>query len=638
VVQSERRRFFHGLRAAPIGALNVARDRVSLPAGLIGLTRLERICLSIVALLLILAAVGPYVAPFPTETGNLSNRLAPPSWPHILGTDENGMDILSRILAAPRSDVTAALVAVALAVCFGACLGVIAGYFEGSERRLRAWGGAGILRLLDVVQAFPVFILALVLVALRGNSLVNIIIAIAFVNMPVFIRLVRTEVLSLREAPFAEAARVAGNRDLQIGFKHLLPNALSPMVAQISVSIGFAIILTAGLSFVGAGVSPPTPELGAMIASGSSELILGHWWPSVFPGIALGLTVFAFAVVGDGVGRVLLGPGRFASVEISEAKRLGLMSAPLSIGDFGDTVRETLLEKSVGHENGTDQAPRPSSREDDAGSIEEGTTAQPLLSVANLVVGFGTSAGVRTALDDVSFSLHRGETLAIVGETGAGKSVLVRSILRLLPENAHVLRGAVQFEGEDLLAMPDKTLRSVRGSQIAAILPDAKSQLNPVLRVGDLMVAGLRSHQKISRRDARARATSLLKLVGIPDPERRLRAFPRELSGGMAQRVCIALAIMHNPALIIADEPTAGLDVTVQRQVLDLMADLVLSRNTAQLVVTRDLGIVAHYSQRVAVMQSGRIVEVDQTPYLFEDPRHSYTRRLVAAAREGVSS
>lgn len=270
-----------------------------------GLARLEKIGLTIVAVILVLAVIGPLIAPFPTETGSPGSSMRPPGWPHIFGTDENGMDIFSRVISAPRVDVTVALVATAISVLVGTPLGVLAGFFDGRGNRFASGMSEATLRVLDVVQAFPVFILALVLVAIRGAGIVNIIAAVAFVNAPVFLRLARGEVLALRERPYAEAARAVGNSDAAIAFRHLLPNALPALLVQVSVTIGFSILLTAGLSFVGAGVKPPTPELGAMIASGSKYLILGQWWATVFPGIALGVMVFAFGVTGEAIGRML---------------------------------------------------------------------------------------------------------------------------------------------------------------------------------------------------------------------------------------------------------------------------------------------------------------------------------------------
>lgn len=263
--------------------------------------------------------------------------------------------------------------------------------------------------------------------------------------------------------------------------------------------------------------------------------------------------------------------------------------------------------------------------------------SQPILQLEGVTVETAGKHAV-PLIQDVSLELGVGDVIGVVGEAGAGKTVLVRTVLRLLPENVRLARGAVRFKGTDLGRLGEAELRRLRGAELAPILPDAKSQLNPLLRVGDMMIAVLRTREKVSAADARARAASLLQTVGITDPARRLQAYPHELSGGMAQRVCIALALMHSPSVIVADEPTAGLDVTVQRQVLDLMIGLVRARDAAQLIVTRDLGIVAHYCGRVAVMQGGRIVEMAPTLQLFDSPAHPHTRELLRAVRrEGIT-
>lgn len=565
------------------------------------LTPLELFSFVVVLFCLFLMVLGPNIAPYPPEDPHPEERLQPPSAAHWFGTDENGMDVLSRIIAAPRVDIFIGLVSAVLSVAFGVPLGVLAGIFEGTSRRVASLMGEGILRLLDVLQAFPVFILAMVLVAIRGPSMINIIAAIAFVNTPVFLRLARAEMLSLRERTYAEAARSIGNTESALAFKHLLPNALPPLLSQVSVTVGFAILLTSGLSYVGAGIAPPTPELGGMIASGARNMILGFWWPPLFPGIVLGLIVFCFSVTGDALGR-LLEPG-------AEKATGGRKKAQELIRQIAVTAPNAV--QAVLH----DQA------------------AQSILEVRGLNVEFPQTDGRGTlrALDDVTLSIAPGEIAGVIGGPGVGKSVLVRSILGLPPEGA-ITWGEVYFRGRDILAMPPDELRGLRGTGIAHILPGAKTQLNPVIRSGDMITAVIRAHTKISRKEAHRQAAAALQAVGIMDPEKRLAAYPHELSGGMAQRVCIALALIHDPVLIVADEPTFGLDVTVQRQVLDLMADLASRRGFSQLIVTRDLGIVANYCQRVFVMQAGRIIENGSPENLFLKPRHPYTQQLIQQA------
>ncbi len=236
-------------------------------------------------------------------------------------------------------------------------------------------------------------------------------------------------------------------------------------------------------------------------------------------------------------------------------------------------------------------------------------------------------------LSGISFSLGAGERLAIVGESGAGKSVLVKAVLGLLPTQLQISSGQVRYGEVDLLKLDKSKLRSLRSKHIAATLATAKSQLHPLTTVGGTFAAALRAHQRISTPEARQRSIELLRMVGMNDPEQRLDAYPHELSGGMAQRVCIALALMYRPRLLIADEPTAGLDVTVQRQVLDLMAKLASETGTAQLIVTSDLGIAAHYCDKVAVMRAGRVIEINETCAFFDAPVHPYSKQLLGSVR-----
>jgi peptide/nickel transport system permease protein len=211
---------------------------------------------------------------------------------HWFGTDSTGLDVFSRVLAAPRTDIVIALAATALSVILGTLLGLLAGFY-----RNRLTGT--LMRTSDVVQSFPVFILAMMLVALAGRNAINIVLTLAVLYVPIYIRLTRAQVLSQRERAYVEAARAMGNREIMIAGKHVLSNSLAPSLIQSSVTIGWAILLTAGLSFVGAGVRPPTPEWGGMIATGAPTLILGEWWPSIFPGIAISLTVFGYAIIGN---------------------------------------------------------------------------------------------------------------------------------------------------------------------------------------------------------------------------------------------------------------------------------------------------------------------------------------------------
>lgn len=262
----------------------------------------------------------------------------------------------------------------------------------------------------------------------------------------------------------------------------------------------------------------------------------------------------------------------------------------------------------------------------------------PLLDVQDLRVSFHGDAGVTPVLNGVSFALKSGETLGIVGESGSGKTVLVRTILGLLRSPWRVESGRVLFEGEDLLGKSEEALRNVRGRTIALTTPEPRKHLNPLMPIGEQIANVILAHSDVQLQAAQRRVAELLAAVGIPDPRRRLRSYPHELSGGMCQRVIIAMALAHSTKVLIADEPTAGLDVTISRQILDLMQDLVRDFRTSLILVSRDLGVVAHYCQRVAVVYAGEVVEAASVPVFFRHAAHPYSRHLIRAAEAARDS
>ena len=256
----------------------------------------------------------------------------------------------------------------------------------------------------------------------------------------------------------------------------------------------------------------------------------------------------------------------------------------------------------------------------------------PLLEVRDLHVAHRGEAGRVPVLNGVDVSLEAGKSLGIVGESGSGKTILVRAMLGLLRPPWRIEAGRVLFDGQDLLTRSEDELRAIRGRVIALTTPEPRKHLNPLLPVGDQIVNVLRAHSELSRSAARARAEELLRAVGIPDPKRRLSSYPHELSGGMCQRVIISMALAHSTRVLLADEPTAGLDVTISRQILDLMHDLVRDFRTSLMLVSRDLGVVAHYCERVAVMYGGQVAEVAGVGTFFAGAAHPYSRHLIRAA------
>ena len=255
----------------------------------------------------------------------------------------------------------------------------------------------------------------------------------------------------------------------------------------------------------------------------------------------------------------------------------------------------------------------------------------PLIDVQHLTVLFEGSRSTVTAVDDVSLQIAAGETLGLVGESGSGKSVTAFSILRLVPPPGRIAGGRILFEGRDLLALPEREMRQIRGARISLIFQEPMTALNPVMRVGDQIAEALTVHGQASRQEAAARAVELLDAVHIPDARRRVRDYPHQLSGGMRQRVMIAIALACHPALVIADEPTTALDVTIQAQVLDLLRELRARYNLALLLITHDFGVIAEMADRVAVMYRGAIVEEGPVRQILRSPVHEYTRSLLAA-------
>ncbi|MGX9429707.1 MULTISPECIES: ABC transporter ATP-binding protein [Bradyrhizobium] len=264
--------------------------------------------------------------------------------------------------------------------------------------------------------------------------------------------------------------------------------------------------------------------------------------------------------------------------------------------------------------------------------MSEAGKAEAVLEVKNLKTVFFTNSGLFKAVDDVSFSVRRGETLAIVGESGCGKSVTALSVMRLVPDPpGKIVGGEIVLEGKNLLALDDEAMRKIRGNRISMIFQEPMTSLNPVMRIGDQITEALRLHQEISGKEAWRQAVDMLRLVRIPEPERRAQEYPHQLSGGMRQRAMIAMALACRPALLIADEPTTALDVTIQAQILALMVDLQKKLGTGLILITHDLGVVAQTAQRVIVMYAGRKVEEASVEALFENPLHPYTRGLMAS-------
>ncbi len=538
--------------------------------------------------------------------------------------------MFSRILYGARLSIAVSTGTVAVALLIAVPVGLVAGYHGGRIEY-------AIMRLTDAMMSFPGLVLAIALVAVLGPSLKNTMIAIAVVLIPGFTRLVRGQALAIREESFIEASRSIGSPTRRIIFRRVFPNLLSPLVVQVSIALGIVLLAEASLSFIGLGARPPEISWGAMLRQ-ASEVILTHPGQMYAPGLAIALTVLSFNTLGDGIldaptagsgsRRGRRGRRRGLTFVEREAGAETAVAAP--VDDAISNIEAAPIEPSHAHAGaeptgmttvtlGTGTGPSPAPLEADV-----------LLAVDGLTVQFATARGWATVVDDVAFQIRKGETLGLVGESGSGKTVTSLSVMRLLPSPpSRITGGSVRFDGRELLTLPFKEMAKLRGSRIAMVFQDPMSSLNPALTIQHQIGQVVRWHEGGRKRDATRRADEVLEMVGIP--RRRATSYPHELSGGQRQRAMIAMALVCRPSLLIADEPTTALDVTIQAQVLELMHDLRSELGMSILFVTHDLGVVADICDRVAVMYAGQIAETAEVRELFHHPKHPYTEGLLRA-------
>jgi peptide/nickel transport system permease protein len=534
--------------------------------------------------LAVVSVAGNALAPHNPSSQAFDPFLKPFRGAHLLGTDDVGRDVLSRLLVAARPSLVVALLTVVLASAVALPLGLIAGYAG-------RWPDAVISRLMDALFAFPPLVLALAVASLLGAGVINGALAISAVFVPGFVRLVRAQVLAVREETYIEAAVSLGATPTRIVRRHVLPNVASPLVVQAALSFGYALLAEAGLSYLGLG--PGGPSWGDMLHrsfASKYDAPLGVVWP----GLAITITVLACNLVGDGL-----------------RDSLGIDAGSLH------PYRPARHRPRV-------RVPAPRTPPDDG----------PALSVRGLSVEL---AG-HPVITDVTFDVHPGETVGLVGESGCGKTITALGIMGLLPARvARVSSGEVLLTGRDLVAMSTAARRALQGDEIAMIFQEPMTSLNPAFSVGEQIAELVRTHRGASRRAAWARAVEMLDRVGIPDAARRAKEYPHRFSGGMRQRVMIAMALACDPQVLIADEPTTALDVTVQAQILELLRSLQQERGMAVVFVTHDLGVVAEICDRVVVMYAGQVVEHGTAAELFARPAHPYTRALLASLPQTVA-
>jgi peptide/nickel transport system permease protein len=557
---------------------------------------ISRVAVCFLAVVVLVALCAPLLAPHdPLDQQAPVDGSGHPSAGHWMGQDSLGRDILSRLMYGARWSLAIGLGATALALVVGALLGALAATSRKAVDET-------LMRCLDVVMAFPGIALAAVLVAVFGGGITVLICAIAFLFTPPVARVVRANVLDQYGEDYVTAERVIGARTPHIVLRHVAVNCAAPVLVFCTVQVAEAIVFEASLSFIGAGVRPPDPSWGSVIADGKNMVLTGGWWATVFPGLLMLITVLSLNILSEGVSDAWAAP---AAREVSAPATEDRLEAP-----------EPGSGKVLELPGLTEAAARLRSR---ARPLPSG---QPVLTVENLAIGFDVRHGGVDIVDGISFEVLPGEVLGLVGESGCGKSLTALTVMGLEPKGARV-RGHVRFAQRQLIGEPMRVRRRLLGHEMAMIYQDALSSLNPAMTIRAQL-------KQVIRRGGKRTATELLELVGL-DPERTLRSYPHELSGGQRQRVLIAMALSRSPRLIIADEPTTALDVTVQAQVIELLLRLRAELDFALILVSHDLALVSAVTDRVVVMYGGQIVETGVTADLVEAPAHHYTRGLLGS-------
>ncbi|MBA2806059.1 dipeptide/oligopeptide/nickel ABC transporter permease/ATP-binding protein [Streptomyces sp. KM273126] len=558
---------------------------------------LSRIAVCFLSVVVLVALLAPLLAPHdPLDQQGLVDGTGAPSADHWMGQDSLGRDILSRLMYGARWSLAIGLGATGLALIVGAVIGAVAATSRKAVDET-------LMRCLDVVMAFPGIALAAVLVAVFGGGITVLICAIAFLFTPPVARVVRANVLDQYGEDYVTAERVIGARTPHIVVKHVAINCAAPVLVFCTVQVAEAIVFEASLSFIGAGVRPPDPSWGSVIADGKNMVLTGGWWATVFPGLLMLVTVLSLNILSEGVSDAWAAPApRDVEARTGERDRL---EAP-----------EPGSGKVLQLPGLTEAARR---LRDRARPLPGG---QPVLSVESLAIGFEQRHGGVDIVDGISFDVHPGEVVGLVGESGCGKSLTALAVMGLEPKGARV-RGQVRFGRRNLLAEPMRVRRRLLGHDMAMIYQDALSSLNPAMTIRAQL-------KQVVRRGGRRTPAELLELVGL-DPDRTLRSYPHELSGGQRQRVLIAMALSREPRLIVADEPTTALDVTVQAQIIELLLRLREELDFALILVSHDLALIADVTDRVIVMYGGRIVETGVTADLVGSPSHHYTRGLLGS-------
>lgn len=543
---------------------------------------------SIVLLIIVLGVLfANLLAPFAPEEQDLAAGFQLPSLTHPLGTGNLGKDVLSRLMFGGRVTLVATVIAVGVFLLVGVLFGMVAGYRGG-------WFDQLVLKGADIAFAIPSFIMLLVVLAIFPGA-ENLAMAVwGLLASPGLARVVRSVTLGVKRELFVRAAVSSGLRTPVIILRHIWPVVVGTVVVQASTFAAGAVLTETGLGFLGLGTQGAS--WGNMVGE-ASQYIGSDPWLLVPTGSLIVIFVISLNLVGDGI-RDSLAEVQQGVTRSGRGKRR--RTAPMSARPASPSAVDTV----------------PTDRTD------------VLLAVRGLSVALDYDGEVTEVISNVSFEIARGETVGLVGESGCGKSITASSILGLLPAGGRITTGTVTFEGVDLASQGPSAMREIRGNRIGWISQDPISSLDPAFTAGSQVAEAIRAHRKCSRAEAKSRVLELFGRVQLRDPERVYQSFPHQLSGGMAQRVGIAAAIACDPVLVIADEPTTALDVTVQAEILDVLRRL-QEGGTAVFLITHDWGVLADSCDRAVVMYAGQVVEEATVLELVTQPAHPYTAALL---------
>lgn len=551
---------------------------------------------TIVGLIVLLAVVvvavaGPHFFAERAVTMNVAEARQGVSLRHLLGTDTLGRDVLARILSSARTSLVLALAAVLLGAAIGFPLGAVAGLLPQRGRRF-----AG--RVIALALAFPGIVTALFICTVIGTGPFSAVLAIGTAMVPGLARLAQTLGTAVAGSDYVAAARVLGVGRLALLRRYVLPNIAEPLLITVTMAASDSLIALSALSYLGLGVQAPDYDWGRVLGEGLKDI---YTTPAIAlgAGAAIVLTGLAFNLLGESLAHGF--DSRAGSVSARAIRRMGRSFLP------GDHDRTGLVPG-------------------------EAASRAVALALENLSVHFpGPQGEMVTPVRDVSITVAKGEMVGIVGESGSGKSLMALAAAGLVPFPGQVQVRRREIAGVDLAAARGDRVRRLLGTDLAMVFQDPMTSLNPALRLRRQLTEKLEVHLGISRGEAADRAIAALSDMRIGAPERRMDQFPHELSGGMRQRVMIAMGVMGRPGLVIADEPTTALDVTVQAQIIDLLRELNEQHGTAVVLISHDVSVISELCHRVVVMYGGRIVEEGPTREVIAAPRHHYTAALLAA-------